>query len=318
MTKTTKTFKTWGCVIYCQDTHAINIIGVEGYDKQSFYTAFKTHCAQYGTPSHIQSDPMSSFASFAKECNEDINVDDYTSLFSGMNIAWKLIPPGSQHRNGSVESIVKRIKLMTHFLTIHESSPILSPMEIQLLFANIGELLNRRPIASRIDGDSITILSPNSLLLGRSSRGNIGCGGGDSDIFARAKLVTDLTSQFWNTLQRALAESPFLFKANKWQTQTRRPRVGDIVLVLYAGKVSEGYRIGRVSEVIDSRTITVMVSPPQSGVNLEHFLPTKTMTVAIQRTVLLCEGKEGGSSVDVGCSPVNDCDGSKMPGTVSN
>ena len=317
LTKTTKTFKTWGCVIYCQDTHAINIIGVEGYDKQSFYTAFKTHCAQHGIPSHIQSDPMASFASFAKECNEDINVDDYTSLFSGMNIAWKLIPPGSQHRNGSVESIVKRIKLMTHFLTIHESSPILSPMEIQLLFANIGELLNRRPIASRIDGDSITILSPNSLLLGRSSRGNIGCGGGDSDIFARAKLVTDLTSQFWNTLQRALAESPFLCKANKWRTQTRCPRVGDIVLVLYAGKVSEGYRIGRVIEIIDSRTITVMVSPPQSGVNLEHFLPTKTMTVAIQRTVLLCEGEEGGSSVVEGCSPVNDCDGSKMPGTVS-
>ena len=287
------TYKTWGCVFYDQTTHAVNLEMVEGYDKDSFHRAFRTHCAKFTVPSQITSDPMGAFVAAAKECDEEIDIDEYTNLFSSLNIRWKLCPPQSQFRTGAAESIVKAVKLITRYLGNHEIPPALTPGEINLLFANISEILNRRPIASRVDGDRVEILCPNQLLMGRPSKQNVGIGDSNLDPFCRAKLIRDLTAQFWKGLQRELAESPHLFKANKWQNTGRMPRVGDIVLILYSSKISDSYRIAKITNVIDERTIETLVSPPQDGnkVKISSFKSCKPMTVAIQRTVLL-HGKD--------------------------
>ena len=156
-----------------------------------------------------------------------------------------------------------------------------------MLFSSISEILNRRPISYRIDDSVVKVLCPNNLLMGRPSKFSVGGGGDKLDPLARSTLIENLTSRFWKALQTTLASSNELFKAPKWASKGRKPEVNDLVLILYAGRVGEGYRIGRVTEVVDDRTVTVLVSPTQDGTNLSVFKPTRTMTVSIQRTVLL-------------------------------
>ena len=287
-TRQTRHFKQYGMVVLCQSTHAVNIECVEGYDTASFKTSFNTHCARFGIPDSIMSDPMSAFISAKREIEDkDLKTDGFTDVFTAMNIKWKLIPPGSQFRTGGAEQIVKCIKSMTRFLTHHESSPALTPGEYRLLFSSISEILNRRPISYRIDDSVVKVLCPNNLLMGRPSKFSVGGGGDKLDPLARSTLIENLTSRFWKALQTTLASSNELFKAPKWASKGRKPEVNDLVLILYAGRVGEGYRIGRVTEVVDDRTVTVLVSPTQDGTNLSVFKPTRSMTVSIQRTVLL-------------------------------
>ena len=138
-----------------------------------------------------------------------------------------------------------------------------------------------------VDGDDMVIISPNHLIMGRGSRHAVPGPIREFDPHTRSKLISDLTACFWKELQNTLAASPHLFKANKWHSPGRLPLIGDVVLVLYQSKVSQGYRIAKVTEVLDERTIKVLVSPPQDGDRLCRFKPTKELLVAVQRTVLL-------------------------------
>ena len=285
-TRGTKFYKSWGLAIYCQETRGVSITPVEGYSKEAFFIAFNTHCARHGTPTSLKTDPMSAFVSAAKECGQDAVVKDYTDIFDSMSIQWSFIPPGSQHRN-PCESLIKSLKQLTKHLEHHDRAPVLTAGELTLLCANIEEILNRRPLTACVDGDDMVIISPNHLIMGRGSRHAVPGPIREFDPHTRSKLISDLTACFWKELQNTLAASPHLFKANKWHSPGRLPLIGDVVLVLYQSKVSQGYRIAKVTEVLDERTIKVLVSPPQDGDRLCRFKPTKELVVAVQRTVLL-------------------------------
>ena len=90
-----------------------------------------------------------------------------------------------------------------------------------------------------------------------------------------------------------------------WYSQTRRPRIGDVVLVLYKTRVSESYRIGKIDNVDKThRNLDLTVSPPQTSDSLVLKTPTK-MLVPIQRTVLLYSphDQQNGEIETVGAKP---------------
>ena len=295
-TRNTRVYKTWAMVVVCQSTLALNIVSVEGYSRLDFETAFGVHCANHGVPLKLTTDAMTAFVS-AKE-GADLDIHEYTSVFTGMGIDWKILPPGSQWKNGLSESVVKQVKRLTRFLGYHETAPALTPLEYQLLFSNIKELLNRRPIGYTVEDGTVTILSPNSFLFGRPSRHWTDIANLPTDPKARSNLVYDLTKSFWKRLQSDLASSSQLFKAPKWSSHGRPVKEGDVVLVIYASNLRDSYRIGLVTKVLDERTVNVKVSPPQTG-NTHTFKSCKEMTLPIQRTCRLYTPPE--------VPPVDDC-----------
>ena len=80
-----------------------------------------------------------------------------------------------------------------------------------------------------------------------------------------------------------------------WYSQSREPKPGDVVLVLYKTKVNDNYRIGKIVKVDkNKRDISCQVSPCQDGDlwNLEsgwnkHYKKPAEMDIPVQRTVLL-------------------------------
>ena len=307
-TRGTKFYKTYGMIVVCQQSRGISLYPVEGYDTVSFMTAFKTHCAMHGVPETILSDPMSAFKAGAKELDIDVNEEDYEYVFRDMNIEWKFIPAASQWKNPA-EAGVKSVKAMTRFLTHHKSAPVLTAGEYWLLFRNISEILNRRPLSASVHDDMITFTCVNDLLMGRPSRHvPHGVVQPNDDMDARANLIKDLTSKFWNEMQGILASSPSLFKAQKWYSHGRKPKENDVVLVLYKSKIKDDYRIGVVVKVIDVRTVEIQLSPVQTG-KIRRIKPwlkplsDRPMVVPLQRTVLLFNENDDPELAGIEASP---------------
>ena len=97
-----------------------------------------------------------------------------------------------------------------------------------------------------------------------------------------------------------LAADTKLMKYPCWYSQSREPKVGDVVLVLYKTKVNDNYRIGKIVNVDKNmRDITCIVSPFQDGKLMKsgagwnkHYKKPAEMQIPIQRTVLLLGGDE--------------------------
>ena len=295
-TRNSKTYKIYGLVVLCQQTRAIAIYPVEGYDTSSFLVAFKMHCALRGLPTTVLSDPMSSFISGSKLLTED-NVNDVNDIkidvkiLESFNISWNFIPPGSQWRDPAERSVKSIKNLMASLFTNLTNSNCLplTISEYHLLFSEIAEILNRRPIEGKIFDDSIDFITPNSLLLGRTSKYQpINTPPNIVEGRPRLKLINDIKNQFWDSLIKTIAGNSSLFKYQNWYKQDRLPQEGDIVLLCYKGKLHDNYRIGKITHTHDDRrNIDLLVSPLQDGtiINFKKAIPM--LKIPIQRTILL-------------------------------
>ena len=295
-TRNSKTYKIYGLVVLCQQTRAIAIYPVEGYDTSSFLVAFKMHCALRGLPTTVLSDPMSSFISGSKLLTEE-NVNEINDpkidkvILESFNISWNFIPPGSQWRDPAERSIKSIKSLMASLFTNLTNSNCLplTISEYHLLFSEIAEILNRRPIEGQIYEDSINFITPNSLLLGRTSKYQpINTPPNIQEGRPRLKLLAEIKSKFWDSLIKVLAGNSSLFKYQNWYKQDRLPQEGDIILLVYKGKITDNYRIGKITYVHkDRRNLDLLVSPLQDGTIVNFKKAIQMLKIPIQRTILL-------------------------------
>ena len=109
----------------------------------------------------------------------------------------------------------------------------------------------------------MSILTPNSLLLGRSQAKNPSGWQPDADtnLLRRYHLIQEISNVFWKQWIRTYA--PTLMVDNKWQTEpSRELRVGDVVQVLDDSAIKAEYRLAVVREVYpgaDGRVRKVMI-----------------------------------------------------------
>ena len=316
-TRGTKHYKIYGMAVLCQQTRAVKFYPVEGYDTKSFLTTFDIHCSIHGVPTHVLSDPMSTFIAGAKvleaenpdgETEQDVTEEESdfeANLERKYNIDWTFIPPGSQWRDPAERSI-KSLKVMmqTIFNTEH-NKPVLTINEYWNIFSQCSEILNRRPIQGYMDQQTIKFITPNQLLLGRTSKEAPAQTEEDLRVRPRLELLKSIKAKFWKLLMDVLAADSRLMKYPCWYKQSREPQPGDVILVLYKTKVNDNYRMGKIISVNQNkRDITCRVSPHQDqeiwdlekGWN-KHYKEPANMVIPIQRTVLLYSPGESQQSL---------------------
>ena len=179
--------------------------------------------------------------------------------------------------------------------------------EMFTLVAEIGNLLNERPIGTKPNEHSGTdYLSPNSLLLGRCS-GRISSGpfqeGGvftddPKAAHSRSLLVQAITTQFWKIW--IANYFPTLLIRQKWHVDRRNMAVGDICLLKDPNAYRGEWRLCEVASVSPDdrgkvRNVRVMVKPRQGG--SVHYLPTKPFYVNrhVSNLILLLPAQERGN-----------------------
>ena len=204
---------------------------------------------------------------------------------------WTFGPADSPWHQGAAEALVKTVKKCLQF-AVH--SQRLSPAEYLTAAYDIANTVNERPIGYRPSIDSsINILTPNSLLIGRSSSKNPGNWLPESgNMKTRLQLVSSITDQFW--LRWTELYAPSLIRQLKWHKPSKNLEPGDVVLICDKNQLKGHYKLARVEKVFPGRDghvrkVSLTYKNHRPGEPLTQYLgaPDTTVTRAVQRLALL-------------------------------
>ena len=247
--------KVWGVIIVDLVCRAVHIDITSGYDTRSFLVAFSRFASLRGYPSVIYSDPGTQLVGASKEITSlwsKVREDqDGLSSLSARGCQWIFGPADSPWYQGTAEALIKSAKRALD-LSVHNSKLLFS--ELLASFYEVANLLNERPIGYLPSLDnSISVLTPNMLLLGRSTSRNPG---GyerptETSLHSLVILVQDVVNTFWTHWTELYA--PTLLSHSKWLFETTPLKKDDVVLVADQNTVRGDYRVAIVKEVHPSK-----------------------------------------------------------------
>ena len=254
--------KVYGVIFSCSVSRAVHIDLANDYSTSGFLMVLRRFSSLRGYPAKIISDPGSQLVSadetlnIGKELAQDEKIQGYCA---NNGVEWQFISADAPWQNGCSEALVKSAKrAIKHAI----GSQVLSFSELQTTLFEAAELLNERPIGycPSLPEDE-PYLSPNHLLLGRASaRIPHGEYEQQSNVNDRYRLVQSVVSSFW---KRWVAEYfPKMIIRQKWHTEKRNVKVGDVVLVQEQGLTNGKWQLAKVSEVFpgdDGRVRNVAV-----------------------------------------------------------
>ena len=120
-------------------------------------------------------------------------------LASSQGFRWEISPANSPWRQGKTE---RRIGAIKRLLKISVNNVKLTALELQLFLYEAAHISNCRPMSvqKKVPADgSYSILTPNNLILGRSTGKPAEDDGivDNSSKSQRAQLVQDVTDHYW-------------------------------------------------------------------------------------------------------------------------
>ena len=138
-------------------------------------------------------------------------------------------------------------------LEIIVGEQVLSFSELSTVMYEVANLINERPIGKHpAHPDDGTYLSPNELILGRaSSRAPAGPFKTSNEIKHRFEFIQSIVNSFWKKWIRDFF--PTLLIRNKWHTERRNVKVGDVVLVKDSNIIRGNWLLGKIKQAIPSR-----------------------------------------------------------------
>ena len=233
---------------------AVHIEFISGYSTDDFMCGLQRFVSIRSWPSVCFSDPGSQLIGADRILKESFAALDWericqTSADHGMQ--WKFSPADSSHRQGLVESVVKSLKRAMK-TTYHDNSQ-LTILQYCTLCYMIANSLNQRPLAVEgKDGDDLRVMTPNSLILGRSQNDNPGCWLEFNDrLITQCTLINDIHNRFWKKWMQVCL--PALIHRKKWNTEVRNLMVGDVVLVIDDENIKNDYKLAVVSRADPSK-----------------------------------------------------------------
>lgn len=167
------------------------------------------------------------------------------------DIVWKFLPAGASHMNGVVERQIRTIRKVFNGLLTDEQR--LTDEILSTLFCEVEQIVNSRPLtkvsddpmddAAMTPSDLLVIRSSPPVLLGKFTQG---------DMFRRRWRYTQhLVEMFWKRYIREYI--PQLQKRNKWTTERRSIKKGEVVLIMDENAPRKQWPKALVIEAIEGR-----------------------------------------------------------------
>ena len=294
--------KCWVVVYCCRATKAVVLLATSGYDTESFLLKHEEFVARYGAPSTIVSDRGTQLVSAGRILAErKSSADkqtpgswDWTKI-TRENAAstWHFVPIGSPHFNGLPEATVKVLKKSLS-LALHPGV-VLSYPELVTLLARISCSVNSRPLGlartspTSQQEDTMTPITPNMMLLGRTSNPSPPLVYSDDDRFcARLSYVAQVEKEWWDLWIKQVL--PTLISYRKWKTKKQNIGVGELVMLRYPGQFKDDYCLAKVikaepdeDNLVRKVTITYKKKNPRESPNICKSKPMIIEEVAIHR-----------------------------------
>ena len=272
--------KVYGVLFTCASTRAVHLDIAVDYSTESILHTLRRLLALRGDVRLIISDPGSQLMSASKELIEwrkGWDMEQLERFGASKGLEWRSIMASSQHQNGVSEILIKLVKGVKKSLLHALGDTKLSLNEMNTLMLEVSNLVNERPIGLQPNNRTdCEYLSPNSLLLGRSSARITSGPFQPNQVFTddpkaartRFLLVQSITAQFWKVWMKIYF--PSLLVRQKWHTEKRNLMVNDICVLKEQNAFRGEWRLCRVSQVFPDndgkiRNVEVMVKPRQGG-----------------------------------------------------
>ena len=234
--------KCYGIIFNCFTCRAIYIDIACGYDTDNFILVLRRFVSLHGCPKQLHSDAGSQIVCATKEWEKLYNNTNKINQFSNQyGMDWIINKSAdAPWENGCTERLIKSVK---RCLLLTVGSNILSYPELQTIFFECGNILNSRPIGGK-DEES-AYLCPNDLILGRTS---IAVPYGKFDMSLsqnkRIQFIGKLVANFWRRWHTHYFES--LIIRQKWHTDCRNSKCGDIVLVPDSASICNNWKLAEI------------------------------------------------------------------------
>ena len=299
--------KVWGIVFSCASTRAVQLDVCTDYSTESVLHCVRRLMAMRGDVRMLISDPGSQLVAASRELTEWRNGWDMDYLIrfgASRGLEWRLIMPDSQHQNGASEILVKLVKGVKRSLMRVIGNKILSLNETFTVLAEVSNLVNERPIGIKPgEKSAVDYLSPNSLLLGRSTdripAGPFEPGSAFTDspevTKTRFLLVQAIVAQFWSTWTKLYF--PTLLVRSKWHSDKRNMAVKDVCILRDSNVIRGEWRLCEVVKVFPNgkgqvRNVAVVVKAKQGGSGSYVATPPIEIKRHVSNLILLVPAEE--------------------------
>ena len=246
------TLKVWFAVFCCTVTGAVDCRVMENYNTDSFVLAFIRFACRFGYPKMLMPDEGSQLV---KACKDMILIfsDLPHKIETEYGVEFKTCPVGAHYVHGKVERKIQQIKLSLEKVLNNNR---LSILQWETLGQQISNSINNLPIGlgNKKDMlDTLDILTPNRLLLGRNNSRSpttpLEITGDFRGIINSNSKIVEAWFKEW-----LVSYVPSLIQQPKWFVSDRSIRVGDIVLFLKAEKDFEReYQYGIIVKTVEGR-----------------------------------------------------------------
>ena len=247
------TGKSWGVIFTDMVSRAVFIEAVFECNTDAFLIALDKFASVRGYPHIMYSDPGSNFCAASKELEnhwKNMLKDEKDKLISHATekgMEWKFSSADSPWQNGAVEALVKSAKKILHIVLQNQR---LRPSEFCAVLYGVANSINERPIGCMNVDSDLSVITPNSLLLGRSTAKNPGNWHPTENTYQRFNLVHQIQQSFWK--QWLTSTAPSLLTDAKWHSEGHELKPGDVVLVQDSDNHKAGYKLAVVQETYRS------------------------------------------------------------------
>ena len=254
--------KGYGVIFTCLLTRGVFIDIATDYSTDGFLLVFRRFVSLRGYPAKIFSDPGSQLKQASKELNEmfqQFEWDRIKEVGARNGLEWIFSPADASWYNGCCEALIRSVKKCIYH-AIGDAKVTFS--EMQTILYESANIVNERPIGitptSVEDG---TYLSPNDLMLGRSSNK---VPAGEFELTSNSKrrlyFVQRVCDSFWK--KWITSYFPSLLERPKWHHERRNVRIGDIVIIQDAKLKRSQWKLGIITQAtkgVDNRVRRVKV-----------------------------------------------------------
>ena len=219
----------------CAATRAVHLELTRTMNISDLHLAFTRFCSRRGKPTKIISDNAQTFVRAKRD-------------LATQNIEWQFIAPRAPWHGAFWERMVRSVKEPLRKVI---GNSILNEVELTTLLCKVEAVINERPLTSIKENDEYKIITPTTLLNGRSLAHQYN----DESGFAptrRLKYIQTMESQFWHGWKKTYL--PMIMERSKWTHATKEKiKVGTIVLLLKENQKRHTWPLGRVMELIVGR-----------------------------------------------------------------
>ncbi|XP_067927903.1 uncharacterized protein [Watersipora subatra] len=288
--------KRWGLITACLYSRAIHIEILEDMSSDSLIQALRCFMAIRGPIQTIVCDNGTNLVGAKNELEKqfDLAHPDLKQYLQKNKIIFKFNSPNASHQGGATERLIRSVRAVLNGMALKFKHKM-DTKTLRTALCEAANIVNNRPLnATSIVSPEDEIHTPNHLLTSKRSTLVAPPPGEfpDENLYSRArwKISQRMADEFWLAWKTEYLNS--IIPRQKWKTERKNIKVGDIVMILDENVARSDWKIGKVTQTSPGkdglvRNVEVILGNRHIDSEGKQLQPPTVLRRAVNKIVLL-------------------------------